>query len=201
MNTTEILTILQRDIHSTIMATIDEKGNPTTSAIDMMLLENDHLYFLTARGKSIYSNIMNHPVIALTGMKGEDTLSTVAISLQGKARNIGHQKLDKIFEVNPYMTKIYPNLESRDALEVFEIESCHGEYFDLSKLPIERASFSVNEQLHEIRYRITDRCIGCGKCAIICPQHCIQHYQIDASHCLHCGKCAEICPVKAIVKE
>lgn len=51
MTTTEILTYLQKDIHSTVFATVDEKGLPQTCVIDLMLLDENGLYFLTAKGK------------------------------------------------------------------------------------------------------------------------------------------------------
>ena len=46
------------------------------------------------------------------------------------------------------------------------------------------------------------KCIGCGKCAEICPQKTI-HLQdkkarIDPAHCIRCFCCHEMCPVKAI---
>ena len=46
MTTHDILKILQEDIHTTIIATIDNQGLLYTCAIDMMLLEDDYLYFL-----------------------------------------------------------------------------------------------------------------------------------------------------------
>ena len=136
MEIQEILNILQKEIHTIIIATVDDKGNPYTCAIDIMLVEDNKLYFLTARGKSFYQRLMNRPYIALTGLKGEDTMSSVAISLQGQVRNIGHNKLAEIFENNEYMKNIYPSLEAREVLEVFEIYSFTGEYFDLSQKPI-----------------------------------------------------------------
>lgn len=98
MNTHEILKVLQEDIHTVIIATTDQKGYPYTCAIDMMLLEDESLYFLTARGKEFYDRLMKQSHIALTGLKGEDTMSSVAISLQGTIKNIGHERLDEIFE-------------------------------------------------------------------------------------------------------
>ena len=95
MNTHEILKVLQEDIHTVIIATTDQKGYPYTCAIDMMLLEDESLYFLTARGKAFYNRLMKQSHIAL---KGEDTMSSVAISLQGTVKNIGHERLDEIFE-------------------------------------------------------------------------------------------------------
>lgn len=48
---------------------------------------------------------------------------------------------------NPYMKEIYPDEISREVLEVFQIDKCQGEYFDLSQKPIYRQSFVVNESL------------------------------------------------------
>ena len=54
MTTHDILKILQEEIHTVIMASVDDRGIPYTCAIDLMLLEEETLYFLTARGKSFY---------------------------------------------------------------------------------------------------------------------------------------------------
>ena len=70
MTTTQILHILQQEIHSTVFATLDDKGLPQTCVIDLMLADEDGLYFLTARGKSFYSRLMARPFVALSGMKG-----------------------------------------------------------------------------------------------------------------------------------
>ena len=45
------------------------------------------------------------------------------------------------------------------------------------------------------------RCIGCGKCAEICPQHTITvqgKAHIHPARCIRCFCCHEMCPVKAI---
>ena len=54
MTTEQILHFLQKDMHSTIMATVDEEGLPVTCVIDMMLSDENGLYFLTARGNAFY---------------------------------------------------------------------------------------------------------------------------------------------------
>ena len=142
-------------------------------------------------------------VFAFTAMKGEATLSCVAVSVQGKAKEIGPEKLPGLFRKNPYMEKIYPDERSRSALTVFKIYGGIGEWFDLSKQPIERASFSFGgAQAKETGYFVTDRCIGCKLCYSKCPQKCIDITQkpvvIEQEHCLHCGNCFEICPARAI---
>ena len=142
MTTLEILNMLQADIHSTVFATVDEQGLPQTCVIDLMLADQEGLYFLTAKGKSFYDRLTARPFVALSGFTGADTLSSVAISLRGKVRSIGRARLEEIFEKNPYMAAIYPTEKSRKALEVFQIYEGEGEYFDLRQQPPCRQSFA-----------------------------------------------------------
>lgn len=205
MTTLEILSYLQKEIHSTVFATVDDDGLPQTCVIDLMLADRNGLYFLTAKGKSFYERLMKRKYVAVSGMKGQDTMSTVAISLRGKIKNIGQERLDEIFEKNPYMAEIYPDPECRNALEVFCIYEAEGEYFDLGQDPVYRQSFSYGGAgIHETGYQIDkSRCTGCGKCRKVCPVHCISEImpgEIDRSRCLHCGNCFRICRVKAVVK-
>ena len=52
MNTEEYIKLLEKKIHTTIVATVDEKGLPVTCAIDIMYSDEKGLYFLTAREKA-----------------------------------------------------------------------------------------------------------------------------------------------------
>lgn len=199
------LKYLTEEIHSTVMATVDENGLPVTCAIDIMDYDENGLYFLTARGKNFYARLKRSGYVSLTGMKGTDTISCVAISVRGKVEEVGSDYLNRMFEKNSYMSEIYPTKESRKALTVFRIYDGCGEWFDLSKKPIERASFSFGNGIKTVvGYYITDNCIGCRKCTEVCPQGCIDftggYTRIIQSNCLHCGACFEHCPVKAVEK-
>ena len=205
MTTVEILKMLQRDIHSAVFATVDESGLPQTCVIDPMLADEGGLYFLTARGKAFYRRLTAAGFVALSGMKGEGTLSTVAISVRGPVRNLGSARLDEIFKENPYMARIYPTAASRLALEVFQLYRGEGEYFDLSQQPPFRQAFSFGgQQAAPVGYCIDGaRCIGCQACLLSCPSGCIRDAvprSIDASHCLHCGNCLRACPVGAVTR-
>lgn len=54
-----------------------------------------------------------------------------------------------------------------------------------------------------LTYEITDKCIGCTKCAKGCPVNCIDgkiktKHSINLDSCIKCGSCYDACPVKAI---
>lgn len=199
MNTIEYLQFLQKDIHSTAMATIGSDGHPQARIIDIMLADDTCLYFITAKGKEFYRQLTEQKYVALTGMNQKKQ----SISLRGKIRSADSSLLERVFEENPYMKDIYPQQESRSALEVFCIYEGQGEFFDLSCQPIFRDTFVLgNEREHKIGYFVQDTCIGCKLCYSVCPQKCINVSDkpavIQQEHCLHCGRCVEICPAHAI---
>lgn len=199
------LHFLEQEIHTVVAATTDEQNLPVTCAIDIMDSDENGLYFLTAKGKGFYHRLKRSGYLALTGMKGDNTLSCVALSIRGRVRELGSAPLARLFEKNPYMREIYPTEESRRALTVFQLYEGNGEWFDLSKKPIEHFSFSVGHAENKTEgYLITGTCTGCRTCETVCPQNCIDLTSIPAvirqEHCLRCGNCMEICPQHAVTK-
>lgn len=199
------LKYLVEEIHTTVMATVDKNGLPVTCAIDIMDYDESGLYFLTAKGKNLYDRLKQKGYVALTGMKGSNTLSCASVSVSGKAQEIGSEPLDRLFEKNSIMKEIYPTERSRKALTVFRIYEGNGEWFDLSKKPIERASLTFgNGQNTNQEYEIGDNCVGCKACEPVCPQGCIDFGAIPAkiiqNNCLHCGNCMTVCPHNAVIK-
>ncbi|WP_312666926.1 NADH-quinone oxidoreductase subunit NuoF [Tissierella praeacuta] len=56
-----------------------------------------------------------------------------------------------------------------------------------------------------LEYYISDKCIGCTKCARNCPVSCIdgkvkERHVIDTGKCIKCGNCMSVCPVGAVIK-
>ncbi len=196
----DYLKLLVEDIHSTVVATIGADGHPQPRVIDMMLRDGQGIYFLTARGKAFYAQLMKQGYIALSAAKDK-----ISISLRGKIRNIGSAKLDEIFEKNTYIQSIYPG-DTRSALEVFCLYEADGEYFDIrDPAHIVRDSFTVGKAAREAPgYYVGAGCTGCGTCISVCPQRCIDisgtTAVIDQHRCLHCGRCADFCPRQAIEK-
>ena len=126
MNAEQYLKYLVEEIHTTVVATVDDEGLPVTAAIDMMDFDENGLHFLTAKGKSFYDRLTKRGYMALTAVKGTDTMTSVAISVRGKVKEIGASYLPRLFEKNPYMCDIYPNEESRRALTVFKLYEGNG---------------------------------------------------------------------------
>lgn len=188
-----------REIKSVTMSTVGRDGLPQARVIDVMLAENNSLYFCTARGKDFYLELIENKTVAIVGM----TKNYEMIRLNGKAVHLSDQKIliDKIFMNNPIMNEVYPG-ESRYILEPFCINSGSIEYFDISSTPVYREFVSFGNTDSTIKgFEITGDCIACGICAKRCPQKCIDShhtYTIRQQHCLHCGLCYETCPVKAI---
>ncbi|MBN1698865.1 MAG: NAD(P)H-dependent oxidoreductase subunit E [Spirochaetales bacterium] len=55
-----------------------------------------------------------------------------------------------------------------------------------------------------IAYSITDSCIGCTRCAQVCPSGAIrmrpyERHEIDIDRCIRCDACRTVCPQKAVV--
>ena len=203
MQAIDYLKYIVDEIHSTVFATVDQEGRPVTCAIDMMDCDENGLYFLTAKGKSFYRRLKQNAYVAFTAMKGEDTMSRVAVSVRGRAEELSPERLPALFAKNPYMTKIYPDEASRSALTVFRLCEGTGEWFDLSKTPVERASFSFGGAAEpDNGYFVTGRCISCKLCYAKCPQKCIDITRkpafIRQENCLHCGNCYEVCPARAV---
>ncbi len=167
----DYLSFLVGEIHTVVAATVDDCGLPVTCAIDVMDFDNTGLYFLTARGKGFYRRLKKKAFISITGIKGNDTLSSIAVSLRGNVEELGEDALIRLIQKNKYMTKIYPTEESRKALSAFRIFQGSGEFFDLSSLPIRRKLFSFGGIHHPSEELfISGKCIGCGRCLESCPQ-------------------------------
>lgn len=199
------LRYLAEKIHTVVAATTDDNGLPVTCAIEIMDADESGLYFLTAKGKGFYNRLKKCKYMALTGMKGEDTMSCVAVSARGKVCELGAELLSRLFEKNPYMNEIYPTQKSQEALTVFKLYDGSGEWFDLSQKPIERVAFTFgNAKAKREGYFITDACIGCRLCETVCPQSCIDFTLtpavIEQKHCLHCGNCKSVCPQNAVIR-
>lgn len=131
----EYLKELVEKMHTVVLATVDEENHPQTRAIEIMLNQDDKLYFLTATTKPLYEELIINPFISFTGIKGEDVMSSKAITVSGIVRGVGQNLLKEILIKNPYMEELYPTPEKKETLRVFEMTHGRGQFFDLSAVP------------------------------------------------------------------
>ena len=188
---------LLREIKSVTFASIKD-GEPSARIIDVMFVEDDGLYFLTARGKSFYRQLKTNPSVAVCGMNEQ----YVSVRLVGDVTFCEDKGVvDKAFDLNPIMNDLYPG-EKRYVLEGIHLYKGKGEIFDLSTEPPNRLRFSFGgATVNPSGYNITNECTACGICKDACPVDVITEgdiYQIDRTHCLECGTCLEVCPVDAV---
>lgn len=145
MNLKDYLQFLNEEIHSTVFSTVDNDGKPMSRVIDIMLVKENKLYFLTATTKPFYNQLLEKPYVSITGMKGEDSMSSVSITVNGEVREVGTKYLNEIFEKNAYMNEIYETEKSKKILRVFEVYKGTVSIFDLGTKPIYQNIFVINE--------------------------------------------------------
>jgi uncharacterized pyridoxamine 5'-phosphate oxidase family protein/NAD-dependent dihydropyrimidine dehydrogenase PreA subunit len=191
-----------RLIHNVSMATVDEEGDPQVREIDVMHVEAEKLYFLTARGKPFYSELLREKKVAILGLSNFKEMIRLNGEAELLAKEVQGEWLGLIFEENPYLGKVYPDA-TREVLDVFCVEHGEIEYFHLGTHPIVRETYTIGSgSSSEKKYKIGDSCTGCGICLEHCPQKCIETgvvYKIIQRNCLQCGLCKEKCPAQAVV--
>jgi len=195
--TTKLALRLLRESKSVTFATVNG-DEPAARIIDVMLVDDEGLYFVTARGKAFYRQLAQRPIVAISAL----TEDWVAIRIVGDVKRAEDRGLvGRVFDANPMMYDIYPG-ETRDILDGFHLYRGRGEFFDLSSSTPGRQRFAFGGVAAKRNgYLINESCISCGACAEACPEGIIaqgEPYVIEARNCLECGRCAEVCPVGAI---
>lgn len=78
------LKMLKEDIHTTVMATVDGEGRPVNRVIDIMLEDGKTVYFITAKGKEFYRQLIEQKFTSVSGFCSGKyfDLSTKPVSLR-----------------------------------------------------------------------------------------------------------------------
>ena len=94
-----------REVIDGVLSTVDEEGNSQSRIIDIMHTDEDTVYFLTARGKDVYKELINHPQMSYVNLKDNKS-----VRINGIAERLEDQRkwIDLMFEENSYMNNVYP---------------------------------------------------------------------------------------------
>ena len=193
-----------RDVRDVAFATVDEDGLPAVRVVDVMMVDEGRLYFVASRGKAFYDQVMRTRFVAIVGQTSDFRTCRLRGPVEHPDDPAEQRRLvDRVFELNPSMAELYPG-DARYMLEAFFVEHGQGEYFDLGRYPLLRASFTLGgEPVERDGFVVGAGCIGCGTCVDACPQGCIVlgedgRARIVQEHCLRCGRCREVCPAGAV---
>ena len=89
MESNKYLSYLVEEIHTTVVATVDDSGLPVTAAIDMMDADENGVYFLTAKGKGLTcpKSRLSVPALLLAAQRkcGKVILSQMPASVASSA--------------------------------------------------------------------------------------------------------------------
>ena len=136
--------LLEKDNHSVVVSMVDQDGLPISAYMDVMLADASGVYFLTSNnGRNLYHDLNRSRVVSVCGKTDGDYFHAKMVSLKGKIRNIGKDRVDELIERNPYMKKLYPDEQPdrRKILDVFQIYEGKGTFQEFSANPPIKVNF------------------------------------------------------------
>lgn len=104
-----------------------------------------------------------------------------------------------LFLLRQLCSTIKETLEQKHNLVLEALDRFYKEFI----IHIEEGTCPAGQCIQLLKFKITNKCIGCTACARVCPVHCIsgelkKQHTIDNTKCTHCGQCVVTCPVGAI---
>ncbi|MDK6233380.1 pyridoxamine 5'-phosphate oxidase family protein [Aerococcus sanguinicola] len=132
MDATEILRILEEDMGVGIFATVDAEGKPHARPIHIGLANDKGIFFMTSPKTKFYEQLSANPNLAIAAFQTDDYL-VQSIRIEGKAREIGRDKLAEVLSNNPFVDQVYPDQTDRDDIQVFQVYEGQGFYHSLSQ--------------------------------------------------------------------
>ena len=129
------------DMHTTVVATVDDEGLPVTCVIDMMDYDEDGLYFLTNVGKPFYERLVRRGYLSLSATDGKPTMECTAVTVEGRVREVGADRLADLLEKNPYMYELYPTEGRRATLRAFQVFDGSGNLYEMAVKPPKQTFF------------------------------------------------------------
>lgn len=133
----EVLNIIVESFQTVIFATVDNNDIPHSNAADIELNDQNKLIFSTYKGGAFYRRLKYQPTISFTGLKGTETLNSVAITVNGKVEELDVDYLAEIYVVHPEMGSV----SNKDTLRPFAITPTEISVYDLRRQPVFQKKF------------------------------------------------------------
>ncbi|MCC8035583.1 MAG: pyridoxamine 5'-phosphate oxidase family protein [Rikenellaceae bacterium] len=106
-------------------ATVGQDGKPKIRVFQIMKFGEDSLYFATAPGKEVYSQLKEIPAVELLSMSGNISVRVAGDVLFDVPDETGRE----IYDNNPVLPRLYGNYRE---LVYFRLAVRSLDYFDLS---------------------------------------------------------------------
>ncbi|HEM5183775.1 TPA: hypothetical protein U1314_000745 [Streptococcus suis] len=87
---------------------------------------------MTGSETYFYRQLIEDGRVALLALSEEEYLIQV-IRIEGKARLVSQELLDKVFLDNDYIQKVYKDEESRKVVQIFQVYAGDGFYHSLTQ--------------------------------------------------------------------
>lgn len=139
----QFLSLFVDSFQSVIFGTVDDHGHPHTNVADIELKDGKQLIFATSYQKPFYQRLMNNKQVSITALRGNETLDSVGITLDGEVQPVSSSSIEQIFAHHPEMQQISSNFTERKALlRAFAIIPREGSVYDLRQNPIFQKHFT-----------------------------------------------------------
>lgn len=129
------------------MATVDKDGHPVTRVIDIMLADDKTLYFITAKGKEFYRQLMEQKFVSVSRACGGEVFDLSVKPVQRESFAVGTQEGNE--ERKPggdYITNACTGCKTG-------VKVCPQKCIETDKVPF------------KIRW---GNCLHCGNCMAAC---------------------------------
>lgn len=148
-------------------------------------------------------NSVDHLLTALEHGFGFTVTGAPLIIADGlRSDNITEVEIDKKHFKKVKLAKDIVNADSVIVLSHFKGHEMGGFGGTIKNLAMGGAPAIGKKEQHAVKITVDqDKCIGCGECSEVCPEHAITMGDGKASvaheKCIGCGECLTVCPVKA----
>ncbi|PKQ68532.1 hypothetical protein BZG01_04805 [Labilibaculum manganireducens] len=118
------------------LATVNDQGSPKVRIFRIMQLNEQELFFSTAKNKEVYLQLKENPKVEMVSWHDK-----VSIRVAGKAFfDVSDEMQQKIFEESKTLQEIYLSVDNPN-LTFFRVKIEWAELFDLNSIPPRREFF------------------------------------------------------------